>query len=207
MCVSSLTPLRWGFFGVICIALLGCSTSVDPNYMRLLEPTGDAPPSANTLGSGDRIGIRVYGEEDLDGEFVISPSGTINFPLTGKLQVNGMTCSGVEDELTQALREDYVRRPSVSCSVLEFNSKKIYVFGEVKRPGTFRFDDNMTVVQAVTLAGGFSERASENNMTVVREIDGRKVRVRVPVDAIIEGQVENLQLMPGDILFVPESLY
>ena len=191
----------------MCVAFSGCVTSVDPNYVRLLEPTGDAPPSANTLGAGDRIAIRVYGEEGLGGEFVISPSGTINFPLTGKLQVDGMTCSGVEDELTRALREGYLRRPSVSCSVLEFNSKKIYVFGEVKRPGTFRFDDNMTVVQAVTLAGGFSERASENKTTIVRRLDGQKVRVRVPIDAIIEGEVENLQLVPGDILYVPESIY
>ncbi|MEO1270298.1 MAG: polysaccharide biosynthesis/export family protein, partial [Myxococcota bacterium] len=186
---------------------LGCSTPVDPNYLRMLEPTGDAPPSANTLGAGDRIAIRVYNEEGLGGEFVVSPSGTINFPLTGKLQVDGMTCSGVEDELTHALREGYLRRPSVSCSVVEFNSKKIYVFGEVKRPGTFRFDDNMTVVQAVTLAGGFSTRASPNKTTVVRKLDGRKVRVRVPIDAIIEGEVGNLSLQPGDILFVPESLY
>ena len=81
------------------------------------------------------------------------------------------------------------------------------MFGEVKKPGTFLFDDNMSVIQAVTLAGGFSALASRNDTTVVRLVNGKKVQARIPIDAIIEGEVSNLQLLPGDILFVPQSLF
>lgn len=207
------SPARCGAL-VALLALLwtaACTTPVDPNYLKLLERPGDAgldevAPSANTLGASDKLAIRVY-EEELGGEFVISPDGTINFPLVGKLTVNGLTCSEVEDTLTTRLREGYLRDPSVSCSVIEFNSKKVSVFGEVKRPGNFRYEDRMSVVEAVTSAGGFTERASPNQTTLVRVVQGEKVRVRVPMGAIVEGQVENLLLQPGDIIFVPERFY
>lgn len=207
------SPARCGALVALLVLLwaTACSTPVDPNYLKLLERPGDvglneATPSANTLGASDKLAIRVY-EEDLGGEFVISPDGTINFPLVGKLTVNGLTCSEVEDTLATRLKEGYLRDPSVSCSVIEFNSKKVSVFGEVKSPGNFRYEDQMSVVEAVTSAGGFTERASPNQTTLVRVVQGEKVRVRVPMGAIVEGQVENLLLQPGDIIFVPERFY
>ncbi len=195
----------------VAMACVGCSTTIDPNYLRLLQSESQAPlddvPSANTLGPSDKITISVYNEESLQGDYVISPDGTISFPLVGKLSLNGMTCSQVEDTIAQKLRDGYIRRPSVSCSVTEFNSKKVSVFGEVKAPGNFRFEDRMSIVQAVTSAGGFTERASPSNTTLVRVVQGKKVKVRVPMESIIEGEVENLQLQPGDIIFVPTSIY
>lgn len=205
-------PLPWRshlkvlLVSVVVSSSLGCATPVDPNYSRLLLQSDVSPPSADTLGLGDKLSVRVY-HEDLGGKFVVSPAGTINFPMVGKVVVDGLTCSEVEDKLTSALKNGFLRNPSVSCSVSEVNSKKIYVFGEVKKPGTFLFDDNMSVIQAVTLAGGFSSLASPNNTTVVRLVDGEKVQARIPMDAIIEGDVSNLQLLPGDILFVPQSLF
>ena len=183
-----------------------CSTTVDPNYYRLLEVPLDAP-SANTLGPGDKIEIRVYGEEKMGGEFVVAPGGTVGFPLVGKVTVADLTCSGVEDLLTQRLKAGYIRNPSVTCSVLEFESKKIAVLGEVKKPGNFRFVDQMTVLQAVADAGGFTDRASENDTTVVRVVQGEKLKAKVPMAAIIAGEVENLQLLPDDLVVVPQTIY
>lgn len=185
-----------------------CAKPVDPGYSKLLqEVAAEKPPSANTLGGGDKVEIRVYREEKLGGEFVVSPEGTINFPLVGKLEVDGLTCAGVEDNLTNKLSAGYLQSPSVTCSVLEYNSKKVFVFGEVKQPGNFRFVDNMSVVQAIADAGGLSNRAAPDDATLVRVVQGKKVKVRVPVEAIMSGEVENLVLMPGDILVIPESVY
>ena len=192
---------------LLCVSCAGCATTVDPNYFKLLEPTSqEAPPSANTIGPTDKVSIRVYREEELGGEFVISPDGTISFPLVGKLSVAGATCSEIEDQLEERLGDNFLKEPSVSCSVIEFNSKKVSVFGEVHKPGNFSYEDRMSVVQAITSAGGFKDTASKNNTTLVRVMQGKKVRVRVPVSAIVEGEIENLALMPGDIIFVPRAL-
>jgi len=192
---------------MVLFASISCTTPIDPNYLKLLEPTSaEALPSANTIGPSDKVTIRVYREDEIGGDFVISPDGTISFPLVGKLLVAGMTCSEIEDELETRLGNDFIKDPSVSCSVTEFNSKKISVFGEVNKPGNFAFQDQMSVVQAITGAGGFKDTAAPDNTTLVRVMQGKKVRVRVPVAAIVDGEVENLSLKPGDIIFVPRAL-
>ena len=196
-----------GLIVSLCTLSVACAPSVDPEYLKLLEPEGaEAPPSANTIGPSDKVTIRVYREDEIGGDFVISPDGTIRFPMVGKLVVAGLTCSEIEDQLEKRLGEDYIKNPSVTCSVTEFNSKKISVFGEVHKPGNFAFEDQMSVVQAITSAGGFKDTASPNNTTLVRVVQGEKLRVRVPMAAIVEGEVENLTLMPGDIIFVPRTL-
>ncbi len=186
----------------------GCATAIDPAYLRLVEAPGSAEtPSANTLGAGDKLSVRVYDEEKLGGEFVVAPGGTINFPLIGKLVVDGLTCSEIEDEVARRLAEGYVHSPSVTCSVLEFESKKVAVFGEVNSPGNFRYVDRMTIVQAVADAGGFKDTASQDGTTVVRVVQGEERTARVPVSAILAGEVANLELLPGDIIVVPRSIY
>lgn len=188
--------------------MAGCNPPVDPNYGVMLEaPVMEGVPSASALDAGDHFRLRVYPDETLGGEFVVSPDGTISLPLIGKVTVRGLTCSEVEDTVHAGLAANFLRNPSVTCSVLDFNSKKVFVFGEVRQPGAFVYEDNMSVVQAVTLAGGFSDRAATNETSIVRQRDGQKLRARVPMDRIIAGEVENLALLPGDIIFVPTSIY
>jgi polysaccharide export outer membrane protein len=81
------------------------------------------------------------------------------------------------------------------------------VFGEVQKPGTFTFQDGMSVVQAVTLAGGFTRTAAQNSTSVTRRVKGQEVKVRVNVQDIALGKAPNFTLEPGDIVFVPESLF
>lgn len=194
--------------GLSSVGLSGCSTAIDPAYLRLVDqPVEGAPPSANTLGAGDKISVRVYDEDKLGGDFVVAPGGTINFPLVGKMQVNGLTCADIEDEVARRLTEGYIQKPSVTCSVLEFESKKVAVFGEVNEPGNFRYVDRMTVVQAVADAGGFKDTASQDGTTLVRVVQGQEQTARVPVSRILAGEVANLELLPGDIIVVPRSIY
>ena len=112
-----------------------------------------APPvSSSTLGAGDLLEVRVFEEADLSGPYRVSPGGTIDFPLCGKVKVEGLNGSSTADVLTHCLGEKYLKRPQVSVLVREYNSKKIFVFGEVQKPGTFPYDEEMSVIQAITVA-------------------------------------------------------
>jgi protein involved in polysaccharide export with SLBB domain len=164
-------------------------------------------PSSSTLGAGDLLEVRVFEEADLSGPYRVSPGGTIDFPLCGKVKVEGLNGSSAADVLTRCLGEKYLKRPQVSVLVREYNSKKIFVFGEVQKPGTFPYDEEMSVIQAITVAGGFGKLASKNDVAVTRIINGKETKIRVRVADIGTGREKNLKLLPGDIVFVPESLF
>jgi protein involved in polysaccharide export with SLBB domain len=170
-------------------------------------PAAAAPASSSTLGAGDLLEVRVFEEADLSGPYRVSPGGTIDFPLCGKLRVEGLNGSSAADLITRCLGEKYLKRPQVSVLVREYNSKKIFVFGEVQKPGTFPYDEEMSVIQAITVAGGFGKMASKNDVAVTRIIDGKETKIRVRVADIGTGREKNLKLQPGDIVFVPESLF
>lgn len=164
------------------------------------------PVPLTALGPGDVFEVRVFGEPDLTGVYRVASDGSINFPLVGKLEIDRLTASEVSDKISEALGR-YLRQPSVSVFVKEYNSKKVYVFGEVKKPGTFPYEERMNIIQAITLAGGFEKLANKNGISVTRVLDGREQRLQVPVKEIGEGKAPNFQLEPGDIVFVPESLF
>ena len=166
-----------------------------------------APGGGSTLGSGDLLEVKVYEEADLSGPYRISPEGSIDFPLCGKVPLNGKTQGGAADAITRCLATRYLKNPHVSVLLREYNSKKVFVFGEVQRPGTFPFDTDMSIIQAVTLAGGFTRAAAKNSLSVTRIIDGQERKIRVPVEDIGTGKERNFQLQPGDIVFVPESFF
>ncbi len=201
------TPLS---FLIICLALihtLGCgSGSVDPAYEALVEQEGDVPLSGE-LGVGDKFELRVHNDEKLSGEFTVSNEGTITYPYLGRVPVEGKTCADVEDEITKGLANGYLKDPTVRCSITEYNSKRIFIFGEVKKPGSFPYKTNITIIEGVALAGGFSESADSNGTKLSRVINGVEIQVTVPMQDIVEGKSRNIKLLPGDILYVPEVPY
>src|SRR6266851_5164578 len=101
----------------------------------------------------------------------------------------------------------YLKNPQVSVLLRESNSKKVFVFGEVQKPGTFAYDDNMSIIQAITIAGGFTKTAAKNNASVTRLVAGQEKKIRVAVEDIGVGREPNFLLKPGDIIFVPESFF
>lgn len=200
--------LRTWFLGILAtVLLLGCAHDrVDPGYLALVEQQHEIPLMGE-LGPGDKFNIRVFGEEGLSGEFIVSADGTMNYPHVGRFVVSGMTCADVEERITEGLQQGFVRRPAVSCTILEYNSKQIFVFGEVRNPGSFPYKSNISIIEAFALAGGFGERASTNNTKLTRVINDVEVQVRIPMQEIVEGRQRNLRLLPGDIIYVPESAY
>jgi len=183
---------------------LACGASGAYRQWEASSP-GVAEPGGQ-LGPGDLIEVKVFRENDLSGVFQVAPDGTIDFPLLGTLGVAGRTAPEVASMIRQRLGEGYIRNPHVTVLVKEVQSRRIYVLGQVERPGTFKYEEGMTVVQAITLAGGFTKTARPDATVVTRVIDGRETRFVVPVEEISRGTARNLPLLPGDIVFVPQSI-
>jgi len=160
-----------------------------------------------TLGPGDIFSVKVFGEKDLSGKFLVSAKGTIDYPLIGTVKVQGKTPPAVGALIKKKLAGGYLKEPHVSVFVDEYNSKKISVFGQVRKPGTFNYENNMSIIEAITRAGGFTALASKNKITVTRVTNGKSARFTVPVEDIGEGTASNYLLRPGDIVFIPERVF
>ena len=177
---------------------------------RGVQATEVPPPALDdtTLGPGDALTVRVYGEEEMTGNHQVAPDGTINFPLLGAVQVNGLEPTEVAEKIQTELRtRDLMRNPHVSVYVDEYASKRVSVVGAVANPGTFPLEPGMTVVQAISMAGGFSSLADRDGTVVTRRIDKEIIRYRVPVLRVSKGQAEDIEVAAGDIIFVPERLF
>lgn len=185
----------------ILVLSASCSTTATSRY-RDIEVDLRTAVQASALGPSDLIQVRVYQHEDLTADFEISPTGEIDFPLIGKLTVEGMVPSQVAAQIKGRLSEGYIKAPHVNVQVKAFNSKKVFVLGRVNKPGRFPFTDTMTVIEAVTLAGGFGPLAERNYTIVTRA--GR--RIPVPVEKIMQGLATNFRLQPGDLVYVPETI-
>ncbi|MCA9538062.1 MAG: polysaccharide biosynthesis/export family protein [Myxococcales bacterium] len=157
------------------------------------------------LGPADVVEVRVYQERELSGLYRVGADGGFDFPLVGRIEAADRTPSQLAGLLTDRLKDGYLRDPQVSVFVKEFNSKKIFVLGEVSKPGTFIYEDRMTIVQAITLAGGLKTLAARNRLVLTRRMNGEERKFVVPFEDISLGRAANVLLQPGDIVFVPES--
>jgi polysaccharide export outer membrane protein len=162
---------------------------------------------AITLGVGDVFEVRVYMEPDLSGDHRVGPDGRIVFPLIGQVVADGQTPTRLAQELRERLSGGYLNDPQVTVFVKELVSKKVHVFGKVNQPGTFAYAAGMTIIEAITLAGGFQPTAARDRSQVTRLVGGLETRVAVNVDSIVEGRMANFALKPGDIVYVPETFF
>lgn len=162
---------------------------------------------ATTLGAGDVFEVRVYQEPDLSGPYRVASDGSISFPLLGRVEVAGKGASEVGDLLTKRLRDGYLRSPQVTVMVREYTSKKVFVLGQVNKPGAIPYAEDMSVVGAIAAAGGLTKLAAANRTTLTRVVDNKEQRTTVRVDDIGKGAERNTVLAPGDILYVPESIF
>ena len=149
-----------------------------------------------TLGSGDKLKITVYGEEDLGGEFAIDGSGHIQLPLVGQVKAAGLTLHQFVAELTTALQNGYLKDPKISAQVL--NYRPFYIIGEVNKPGEYPYENGLTVLRAVALAGGYTYRANDGKVYVRRVNDSDETSM--PADS-------KTRIFPGDIVRIPERIF
>ena len=158
-----------------------------------------APPelSSYKLGAGDVITIRVLGEDDLKRDHVkLSDAGTLSFPVLGEIRVKGMTVGALEEYVTNGLKGRYLLNPQVTVSIDEY--RNFYVNGMVEKPGGYPYSPGLTVRKAISIAGGFKERAARDKINVIHDDDPKQTPQKVDL---------NSALLPGDIVTVEESFF
>ena len=155
------------------------------------------------IGPEDILRISVWENKELTLDVVVRPDGMISVPLIQDVRAEGQTASQLS-EVIQYKLEDYIKDPNVSVIVLEVNASKFYVVGYVSKPGTYPLRGDVTVLQALSLAGGFTQFASPRKIKLVRNL-GQKQEVRVInyYDMIDRGGEGNYLLRPGDTIVVP----
>ena len=156
------------------------------------------------IGPGDVLSISVWKEEGMQLEVLVRPDGEITFPLVGEIKAGGMTTKLLSEELVKKLKR-YIPHPSVTVSVLQSVSNKIYVIGKVNRPGEFIATGYMDVLQALTMAGGLTPYADSDEIKIIRRTEaGTKVK-SFDYDEVISGERldMNIILKAGDTVVVP----
>lgn len=148
------------------------------------------------VGPNDVLKVEVFDEENLTTETKVSGQGTIKFPLIGEVSVQGLTVQEVEEALTVKLQAGYLKNPKLTLAITSY--RNVYVSGEAKTPGAFPFKEGLTVLKAITLAGGWTERADKGQTKVLRKIDG--------VEQVLTVKLED-SIQPDDIIIVPESFF
>ncbi len=159
------------------------------------------------IGVGDLLQIEVYDEPDLTREVRVLTDGHISFPLLGTVRASGLTIGELEQLLTKQLAEKYLVSPQVTVFVKEFSS--VFVFGEVKNPGSFPLPGKLTVFEAITLAGGFTEVANPSKVKIIREEEGHEVAIVVDIQKLAKNgdTSQDRELKANDRVIVPRSFF
>jgi protein involved in polysaccharide export with SLBB domain len=151
--------------------------------------------SGYKLGTGDKLKVTVFGEEDASGEYEIDATGAISARLIGRLQVKGMSVSEVEQALIDQYRSrGFFKNPRISIELV--NLRPFFILGEVEKRGSYPYVNGLTVAQAVAIAGGYTYRASRSRITIQR--------VGAPKEEAVS---EDAPVYPGDIVRVPERYF
>lgn len=144
------------------------------------------------LGAQDRVQVTVFNEPNLSGDFQVDGEGNVTLPLIGDVRVGGATIREAERAIADKLYPDYLLNPRVSVQVV--NYRPFYILGEVKKPGSYQYAAGLTILQAVAMAGGFTYRARQSEITLLRT--GERSQVS-----------PNTVMLPGDIIEIPERYF
>jgi polysaccharide export outer membrane protein len=162
------------------------------------------PTSDYHVGAGDLIQVVVWKNEEISGEFRVRPDGKFSMPLIGDILAEGNTTDSASMQIEQKLKL-FIDSPYVSIIVVEAASNRIYILGEVANPGTYAIDGPLTVLQALALAGGFTEFAGKDKMVLVRGFGEIQRNIPLSYNKILRtpGEEHNPVLKRGDTLVVP----
>jgi len=172
-----------------------------------LATAGSQAPSIDSeykIGAQDVLRIDVWKEDQLTRTVPVRPDGKVTLPLLNDVQAAGLTPMQLADVITEGLKK-FINSPQVTVSVAEINSRRVYVTGEVTRPGAFPLLPNMTVLQALSSSGGFTQFAKLKNIYVLRVEDGKQVKHPFNYKEAVNGKnpEQNMLLRPGDVIVVP----
>jgi polysaccharide biosynthesis/export protein len=171
----------------------------------VLAALGVAHADEYTVKPGDTLAIAVWKEPDLTGNAVlVRPDGTFSFPLVGQIDARGKGVLELQNLITERLRK-YVSDPVVTVSVQEVKGNRVYVIGQVTKPGDFVVNPSVNVMQALSMAGGTTAFASPNNIIVLRRTSAGQVALPFHYNDVVHGKElqQNVELQAGDVVVVP----
>lgn len=149
------------------------------------------------LKAGDLLRIYVFGVEDLTGEFKISSNNYITMPLIGEISTEGLNKLDLQDRITSALIDgDYFNAPKVTVEVITLTP--FYILGEVKNPGSYEYEPGLDLFKAIAIAGGYTPRAVKDKATIIRKVDGEKIRIKAD---------ELTEILPGDSIKIKQRFF
>jgi len=164
---------------------------------------GAAPNDTYVIGGNDVLSITVWKEPTLSGTILVRPDGMISIPLVGDVQATGLTPLHLADLITIKLKK-YVQDPNVSVVVTQIHSKLVYMIGEVGKTGPVEMTPDMTLLEAISSAGGLSEFANKKKIYILRDEGGKRQKIPVHYKEALAGNREfDLPLQPGDTVVVP----
>ena len=162
-----------------------------------------ALPSDYVIGVEDVLSVVFWREKDMSADVIVRPDGKISLPMLNDITAAGLTPEALADVVAKAGAK-LVREPGATVIVKEIRSRKIYIIGEVSRPGTFQLGSEMTVLQALGEAGGFIEGADKGDVVIVRNEGGKERRFKFNYNDVVDGKKpeQNIRLLPGDTIIV-----
>jgi protein involved in polysaccharide export with SLBB domain len=203
---------RARLYGIALLALsvsssgftLGCSGAADNRHVSL------APPSESTsVGPGDVFKLEIVGEKDLPEEYQVASDGTVDLPYVQRIKVAGLEPQQVARLVREKLMEKKILTdPSVVVSIKEYASKRVTVLGQVQKPGSFALTPGLTLIQAISLAGGLNAIANTDRVNLTRKNKNGSARtVVLSVEAITDGRSPDIPLQGGDQIFVHDRVF
>jgi polysaccharide export outer membrane protein len=165
---------------------------------------GITPPADYVIGADDQLRIVFWRDDSLSGDVVVRPDGKISLTLLNDIQAAGLTPNQLRESLISAAAR-YVTDPSVTVIVKSINSRKVYVTGQVNKPGPYLLNDNMTILQMLAVAGGLQEWADADHILVMRTEGGQTKSYKFNYKDVRKGKAlqQNIMLKPGDTIVVP----
>ena len=186
----------------VAFAAIGCTHTA--------QPVNLPPPYDTTaLGVGDEFELRIVGEDKVPVNFKVASDGTVMLPLAKRTKVAGLEPQQVEDVVVAKLKDEgQLSDPVVTVKVLQYNSKRIEIIGEVSKSGSFPLEPKMSLMRLIALAGGFSPMAKKDRVTIRRQLrDGSVQAAEVNVDDIMSNLIPDVPLQAGDSVSVPQRTY
>ena len=170
----------------------------------LMAIPGGAQEAGYTVKPGDLLAVSVWKEEALQGDVLVTPDGAFAFPLVGQVDARGKTVGELQQIVTERLAK-YISDPVVTVSVREIRGNKIYVIGQVNKPGEFIVNPRVDVMQALAMAGGTTAFASLGNIVVLRRTGSKQEALRFDYTEVAKGRnlEQNFDLRSGDLVVVP----
>jgi polysaccharide biosynthesis/export protein len=211
----SMNKLSIGVAGVLALSLLVGDVGLLAGGMRASQakpaqprtPQGAVPPDY-IIGSEDVLVVMFRREKDMSAEVVVRPDGRITLPLLNDVQAAGLTPAQLRDKVTEEAKR-FVEDPSVTVVVKQINSRKVFITGQVNKPGPYLLGDRMTVMQLISMAGGLTEYAKKKKIVILRDAGpqpgSRQTTFRFNYEDVqnLKNLGTNIELKPGDTVIVP----